>query len=165
MAISRSAFVSAKASSLKGKFPIFDLLGTAGDDVDDGKKRIRAIEGRTGAKNNLHPFDHVYVDQEFISHHGLAKNVVINAMAVNQNQDAAVPVPQPAKSAYSDKGVIAIIGDIKAGHAAQNVSQIAIAIFLNFIGGNDGYRGGRVVHALHVLRGAVNLNVAEFLQA
>jgi hypothetical protein len=160
MAVSSSALVSAEAARLKRKFPILHLFRSTRDDIDDRKKSVGAIERRTGTADNLHSFDHVYVDQKLVAQHGLAENVIVAAMAVDQYQNAAVPIAQSPKAAYAHEGVIAIVGDVEARHAAQNVGQVAIAVFLDFVGSDNRDRGRRLAGALHVLRRAINLDVA-----
>src|SRR5580692_2903370 len=121
MSISRSALVGAETSRLKRKFPILYLFRRTGDYIDHCEKSVRAIERRTGSAHNLHPLDHVHIHQKLMPQHCLPENIVVTAMAVDQHKDPAVPVAQSPKAPHPDKGVIAIVGDIKAGHTAQDV--------------------------------------------
>src|SRR5277367_4794797 len=165
MAIGRSALVGAKASRLKRKFPILHLFLRPSDDVDDREKSVRAIEGRTGPAHNLYSFDHVHVHQKLISQHRLPKNVIVDAMAVDQYQNPAVPISQPSKAAYANEGVIAVVGDVEAGHTAQDVGEVTIAVLLDLVRSDDSDRSRRLTGALHMLRSAINLNVGQFFQA
>src|SRR5579872_884930 len=164
MPIRSSALVGAEAPGLIRKLPVFDLFDRAGNDVDDRKKSVGAVQGGTGPANNLHPLDYVDIHQEFISHHGLAENVIVNAVSVNQHQNPAVPVPQTPKAAHAHESVIAVISDIEAGHTAQNVAQVAVTKLLDLVPCDHRDRSRRIAGALHVLGGAVNLDVGQFFQ-
>ena len=86
-------------------------------------------------------------------------------MAVDQHQNAVVRVSQTSETAHSNEAVIAIVGDVEAAHALQNVGQRAVAILLDLVRRDYRDRRGRIAGALQVLRGAVNLYVPQFFQA
>src|ERR1700691_4547206 len=69
------------------------------------------------------------------------------------------------KAAHPDEAVIAVIGDIEAGHTAQDIGQSAIAEPLDLVGVDDSDRSRRIACVLHMLRGGINLDITQFFQA
>jgi len=69
--------------------------------------------------------------------HGLTVNVVVDAVAVDQQQDAGVPVSQTTEAAHANKAVIAVVGDVKTTDTLQDVGQRAEAILLDIICRDD----------------------------
>src|SRR6266851_9248514 len=92
-------------------------------------------------------------------------NVVVDAVAVHQQQNAAIPVSQAPETTDSHVAVEPVGGDVETAHTPQNVSQRPVAIFLDLVRRDDCDGGGRVSGALQVFRGAVNLYVAQLFQA
>ena len=84
------------------------------------------------------------------AYQGVSKNVIVDSVPVDQQQNAAVPVSQPSEAAHAHECVIAVVGDVKATHTAQNVGQRAVSVFLDFVRGNHADRGEHIVHSLGV---------------
>jgi hypothetical protein len=139
-------------------------LGFAGDHVDHGEEGVGAVERRTGATDDLDALDHVDIDEKFGAEVGLAENVVIDAVAVDEDEQAIVGIAEAAKAAYADETVVAIVGDVEAADGFENVGERAIAVFLYFVGGDYRDGGWGVAGVLHALGGGVDGDVHKVFE-
>lgn len=132
-AITGAAVVGAKAGRRERDFHAFQLRCFARDHVDDREEGVGAVEGRTGAADDFDALDQVHIDEKLCPEVGLAENVVVDLMAVDQNQDAIVGISQAPKAAHANEAVVAIVGDVETADAFQDIGERAIAIFLDFV--------------------------------
>ena len=93
VAIAHSAFVGIPASRFGGKFEGIQIAAPLGDHVDDRGKCARAIDRGIRSPNNLNALDQIDIDREFRSHIGSVENVVVDAMAIQQEENARVVIP------------------------------------------------------------------------
>src|SRR5690242_12237552 len=63
-------------------------------------------------------------------------------MAVNKQQDPAVPVSQTPETSHADVTEIAVGRDVEAAYALENIGQRAVAVFLNLLGRDDRHSRG-----------------------
>src|ERR1700722_4524166 len=83
--VSRAPLIRAEAAIGKGNFKPLDLSRFSRDYVDHRKKRVRSIQRRTGPANDFQALDQVHIDQELRPQKRLSKNVVVDAMAVDEH--------------------------------------------------------------------------------
>ena len=62
-------------------------------------------------------------------------------MAVHQQQNPGVVITGAVKTTDPEILIVAVVGDKEAPHTAEDVGQVAVAVFLDFILINDGHRG------------------------
>ena len=94
----------------------------------------------------------------------MAEDVVVDAMTIDENEQAVVGVAETSEAAHAGKAVVAIVGDVEAANAFENVGERAEAIFLDFVGGDDGDGRWSVAGALHAFGGGVDGDVHEVFE-
>ena len=100
-----------------------DRPATLGDDVDDTKERTRAVQRRARATDDFDPLDQVDVEGKFRADQCTAEDIVIESVAVDEEQHAGVVIAGTRKAAHPKEAVIAVVGDVKAANTAQHVCQ------------------------------------------
>jgi hypothetical protein len=63
-------------------------------------------------------------------------------MPIDENLDSGTIIPRTAKAPHAHITVVAIITDIKAPDASQDIREGTIAIFFNLFSSHNAYRGG-----------------------
>ena len=86
--------------------------------------------------------DQVDIEEESCIDERAIGQIVIDAMAVNQQQYSAVEIAQ-ADPSGAQKSIVAVIRDVEALHALQHVSQGPISKLLNVVSRDNGDRRGR----------------------
>src|SRR3989344_929347 len=145
-----------KASGLARDLGALEVAPALGDDVDGGEERVRAVKRGTRTADDLDAIDAVHVNDGFVAEESLIENVVVDAVAVYEQEDTAVVITRALEAARARVGIGTVGGDIKTGYAAQDIRQRAVTVFADFIGADDADRGGRLAQLLLVLRSAVD---------
>ena len=156
--IGQPAVDSAETGHVGGGFHAVEIPAALGDDIDHAEHGIAAIDGGAGAAHHFQPVDEVDVKKELRADKGGIVYRLIGAVAVHQQQDAAVVVPRPVEAAHADIPVISVVGGIDAAHAVEDVGQGAVAVCLDVRSRDDGHGGRRLGGLLDELAGAVNLD-------
>ena len=81
----------------------------------------------------------------------LPEHVVIDPVAVDQEQDPAVVVAGLAEAAGSDQAEVAIVGHVETSHPTQDLGERAVAVPPDVFGGDERYRRGRLGDRLEAL--------------
>lgn len=157
-AVAQPLLVGAMAGKLARRFKPVDVVPALGDDADDAEHGIAAVNGGTGTAHDLDPVDEVHVDHAFRADGSLVVHRIVEAVAVQQQQHAAVVVARPAGTPHAQIRIRTVIGDVHATHASQNIGQRTVAISLDVRGRDDGHGGRCLDGFLGELAGAVNLD-------
>src|SRR5207244_3771035 len=141
-AIRNPPFVGFEACRFKRKFPAIQLLCLAGNHIYDRKEGAGPVQRRTGATNDFHSINQIHIQRELCPQHGLFVNVVVDPMAVDQQEHPAVIRFRAVNASHPGIGKVAVVGDIETAHATQNVSKGAVTVFLDLVSGDYCDRGG-----------------------
>ncbi len=136
--------------------PLSDVA-RPGDHVDHGEERAVAVERRGGPADDLHALEVGRVEPELGADLRLAEHVVVDAVAVDEQQDPAVVVARLAEAARADEAEVAIVGDVDPADAAQNVGQRPVAVAVDLLRGDERHRGRRFDRGLQPLGRAKDL--------
>src|SRR5439155_380438 len=164
-AIRNPPFVGFEACRFKRKFPAIQLLCLAGNHIHDSKKGTRSVQRGTGATNDFHSINQIHIQRELCPQHGLFVNVVVDPMAVDQQEHPAVIRFRTVNASHPGIGKVAVVGDIETAHATQNVSKGAVTVFLDLVSGDYCDRGGSVGDLLYMSRCGVNRDICQLFQA
>ena len=164
-AIRNPPFVGFEACRFKRKFPAIQLLCLAGNHIYDSKKGTRSVQRGTGATNDFHSINQIHIQRELCPQHGLFVNVVVDPMAVDQQEHPAVIRFRAVNASHPGIGKVAVVGDIETAHATQNVSKGAVTVFLDLVSGDYCDRGGSVGDLLYMSRCGVNRDICQLFQA
>ena len=127
------------------------------DDVHHREERAVAVERRRRPANDLDALEHRGIETELLADLRLPEHVVIHAVPVDQQQDAAVVVSRIREPACPDVAEVAIVGHIDAADASQDIGERVIAVPLDFVRSDKGDRCGRFDGGLEPLGGAEHL--------
>ncbi len=124
------------------------------DDVHHREERAVAVERRRRAADDLHAFERGRIETELRADFRLAEDVVVDAMAVDQEQNPAVVVARLAEPARAEEAEIAIVAHVHAAHTLQDVGKRPVAVTGDVLGGDERDRCRRFGHRLAALRRA-----------
>src|ERR1043166_7711506 len=110
MTVGGAAFIGIEAGGFAGDFRSLprEVVPRAGDDVYHTKERVVAIEAGTQPTDDLDALDQVHVENEFSADKGAIGKAVIDAMAVDQHQNARIEI-SAVKAAHAQEGIIAVV--------------------------------------------------------
>src|SRR5437870_9314167 len=151
-AIRNPPFVGFEACRFKRKFPAIQLLCLAGNHIYDRKEGAGPVQRRTGTADHFHSFNQVHVQRELCSQHGLFVNIVVDSVAVDQQEHPAVIRFRAVNASHPGIDKVAVVGDIETAHATRNVSKGAVTVFLDLVSGDYCDRGGSVGDLLYMSR-------------
>src|SRR6185437_12147911 len=121
-------------------FHAVDLFALARNDIDNAEKGVVAVEHRARAANDFHAVDQVEIQDESGVDERAVVQVVIDAMAVHQEQNAAVEIAE-VHAARAEKLIVAVVGNVKALDTFEQIAERPPAVTLDLIGGDDGGGG------------------------
>ena len=122
-----------------------------GDDVDDAEHRVRSVQRRARTRHELDALDQRDVERKFTPHGGRAVDVVVDAHAVDQHQQARRKITRPSETAHAEVAVAAVVAQVHPAHAIQRLGQRAPAVGANVAGRQHRHgrrRGGGVLSEL-----------------
>ncbi len=91
-------------------------------------------------------------------------NVVVQAMAIDHQQNAGVVVAGALHSAHAEVGVIAVIRGVEATQAAEDIAEGSPAMLLDVIRSDDTDRGRSLARIFEMARGAENLGLGQVFE-
>ena len=83
----------------------------SGDDIDYAKESIIAIQTGAWPANDLDTVDQVHVEDELGPDEGAIGEAVVNPMAIDQQQNAAVEIAA-IKPTHPEEGIVAVIAHV-----------------------------------------------------
>ena len=116
------------------------------------KNARRAVDRRSGTANHLDALDRARRNREVLADVGGVVHRLVEAVAVDEHEDARVVVAGPAEAAHAKVAVVAIVRDVEAADAAQHVAERSVSEALDFLVCDDAHRRRRVDDALAVAR-------------
>ena len=150
----------------RGRLEAVQAGAAARDDVDDREEGARAVDRRAGAADHLHPLDVVDVEEAVGADQDALVDVVVEAVAVDQEERPHDVVARTLEATHPDEGVIAVVRGVEAAHAPQDLAQGRVAVQADLLRRDDAHRGGGGGHLLLVLRGAVDqVDLRQLLEA
>src|SRR6188474_2082122 len=84
------------------------LLGAARNHVDHREEGTGAIERRAGTSDDLETFDQRDIEGKLAADESAAKHVVVQPMAVDEQEDARVVVARTREAADADVAVVPV---------------------------------------------------------
>jgi hypothetical protein len=117
------------------------------------------------APDHLDPADEVDVEDEVRPDPDGVVDIVIDPVAIDQDEETAVVVTRAAEPPESNIGVVPVIRDVKSPHAPQDVCEGSISVFPDLVGSDDAHRCRRLALLLFELRSPVYLDSHEVLDA
>src|ERR1041385_5934858 len=99
--------VSVKLAIIERSLDAVDLFALPGNHVDDTEKGVITVEHRTRAANDFNPIDQVNIEDERRFNKRAIRQVVIDAVTINQQQHSAIKIAQ-ADTSGSQKCIVAI---------------------------------------------------------
>ena len=100
----------------------------ARDHVDDGEERARPVERRGRPADDFDAIEHRHVDAEVGADRRLIVHIVVDAVAVDEQQDARVVVAGARESADADVAVVAVVRDVEPADRAQDVGERPVPV-------------------------------------
>ena len=151
ISVAQTPLIRVITGGLPRNLDAFEIASPFGDHIDHAKKRVAAIQGGTGTSDDFNPVDEVDVHGKFGADEGLIEDAVIDAVTVDQEEDACVEVARPRKT--SDAGIFidSIVSDEKAALALKHIGESTISILFDFTAGDDVYRRGSFIDFLFIL--------------
>ena len=134
--------------------PARQLRWVARDDVDDAEHGVGAVQRRAGAGDVLDAVDQADVERELAAGVGRVVDRLVDAHAIDHQQQARRVVAGHADAARAGVGVGAVDARVHAGQAVEHLGQRAVAL------GADLARRAHVDHARRVGRVLVVLGGA-----
>ena len=110
-----------------------DPRSGARHDVDHPEHGVLAIDGATGPGQEFDALDHFQVQRKFASRRRAVKDRVVDAVAVDRDQDAHRQVARQSKTAHSQVSVLAIVGGVHTRQAGQRLRQRSPAEVLDVL--------------------------------
>src|SRR3989454_1867503 len=129
------------------------------------KKALVPYNDELGPRTTSTRFNQVHVQRELCSQHGLFVNIVVDSVAVDQQEHPAVIRFRAVNASHPGIGKVAVVGDIETAHAPQNVSKGAVTVFLDLVSGDYCDRGGSVGDLLYMSGCGVNRDICQLFQA
>src|SRR6185369_2142116 len=155
-AIGEPAAVACLVPRRPGRLDASLVLAGAGDDVDGPEKGAGAVEGGTWPADHLDPLNQVDIEGEVGPYRRLVVDVVVEPVAVDEQQHAAVVVAGAAEPPDSQVLIVAVVDYGKAPDTAEDVGEGAVTVLFDVVGGDDADRRRGVRHLLVVPAGAVH---------
>ena len=155
------------AGNRAGDFAPVHRASLPRDDVDHAEERVVAVKRGAGTADDLHPLDHVHINQPLRAAEGRIVDRFVGAMTVHRDQDSSTVIPGPAHPAHPDVGVNAVGSDIEAADVAQDIVQRPVAALFDLVGSNNGNGGWSLRDFLLMLGSAINhrhLHLHQVLQ-
>ena len=125
------------------------VIVAAQDEVDDARDRVRTVNRRVAARDDVDAFDQVVRDGIDVGRHGIVQNVGGNvAAAVDQDQRAlgaeAAKIEQ-VKTRDTDAEARVLLGERAAqlGQVVQRVADVGLTLLEKAFAGDRGDRHGR----------------------
>jgi hypothetical protein len=162
----RPAPVSFGAGDRAGDFQAANIPPPFGGDADHAEKGVVAVERRGGAgRQELDPFDQIHVHDEIGVHRRHIVNVVVDPIAIYQEQQMIVVIAGTAKPAHAHAAVAAIVAQVNAGEAPQDVGQGSVALGFDVLGRDHRHRRGCFAGLLPELGSRIHLHLHQFFEA
>src|SRR5579864_2318648 len=125
--------VSSETAYLAGEFHAIQMADVLGNHIDHGKECAGSIQRTAGTSDDFDAVNQIDIELKLAADERAVIDVVVEAMPIEQHQDARVIVSRPGKSTHANIAIIAIVGDIKSPHAAQDVGQGAITTLVDLV--------------------------------
>src|SRR5690349_19534716 len=109
ISVTDTPFICAEAASLGRDLRSLHVAAAFGDDVHHSEEGIGPVERRSRTANYLDALYQADVEHEFRAEHGTVVDVVIDAMAVDEEQHFGAVVARVGKPADSEVGVITVV--------------------------------------------------------
>src|ERR1035437_4157315 len=126
LAIRGPPFVRPKTVGLACQDHPLEVVDVAGNHVDHGKECVGSIQRAARTTNDFDAVNQINIELKISADQSAVVEVVGEAMAIQQQQNARVVVTRPRESAHADVAIISVIADIESPHAAENVGQGAV---------------------------------------
>jgi hypothetical protein len=98
-----------------------------------------------GTADDLDIINRIHVESQLRSRQRGIVEIVVQNVAIQQEENTIVVVAGDAEAANPDVGVIPVVGSVKARNASQRFIQGSIPETPDVFGRNDGNRGRRLV--------------------
>ena len=151
----------AERAHVERERPAAERGAALGDDVDHGEEGAVAVDRGCRAADDLDALEGRRIHPELGADLGLAEDVVVDAVAVDEQQDAAVVVAGLAEATDAQQAEVAVVADVHAADAAEDVGQRPVAEAGDLVSGDERHRRRRLGHRLQALGGAVDLSGVE----
>src|ERR1035437_2106841 len=135
LAIGGPPFVRAKTVGLACQRHPLEVVDVAGNHIDHGKECVGSIQRAARTTNDFHAVNQIKIELKISADQSAVVEVVGEAMAIQQQQNAGVVVTRPRESAHADVAIISVIADIESPHAAENVGQGAVTALAYLVRG------------------------------
>ncbi len=143
MTVADAPLSGIEAADRAGELGAAQLLRVSRDHVDHGEEGARAVERRARAPDDLETLDQRDVEWELAADERAAEHVVVEAMAVDEQQHARVVVAGPREPAHADVAVVPVVGDVEAADASQHVGEGPESVAADLFRGDDRHRRRR----------------------
>ena len=134
------------------------------DHVHHAEERAAAVDGGAGAGHEFDAVDEGQVDGEFGADGALVVDDVVQAPAVDQDQQPRVQVARIAQAADVRVVVVAVVGHRHAGHALQDLRERAVAALADVLGRDHGDGRRCLADLLRNLRRRDDLEVEQLFE-
>ena len=124
------------------------------DHVHHGEERAVAVERRCRAADDFHALECGRIETELRADFRLAEHVVVDAMAVDEQENAAVVVARLAEPTRTQEAEVAVVAHVQTAHAMENVGERAVAVTSDVLCGDERHRRGGLGHRLAAFRRA-----------
>src|SRR5687768_17125673 len=137
LAVGGAALARVEAAAFTGQLDAVEMRAALGDDVDDAEERAAAVERRARPANYFHALDELHVHDTFAARIRAVVDAVVHAVTVDRHQHPGVVVARPQEAPYTDVLIVAVVGDVEAAHAAQHVTEGAVAEAADVVRSDD----------------------------
>jgi len=134
------------------------------DHVHHAEERAAAVDRGAGAGHELDAIDQGEVDGEFGADGALVVDDVVEASAIDQDQQARVQVARIAQAADVRIVVVAVVGHGHAGHALQHVRERAVAALADVLGRDHRHGRRRLADLLRNLRCGDDIEIEQLFE-
>src|ERR1700721_2493949 len=108
--------VGAVTGDCSGSGQTLRVANPLGHDVDDPQECTGHVKRRVRTPNHLHPVDQIDVNWEVRPGRRLVIHVVVDAVAIHQQQESAVVGAGTAETTNPNVAVVAVVTYVEARH-------------------------------------------------
>src|SRR5580700_11376150 len=128
MAVGDGRGVGAVTGDSSGSGHALRVANPLGYDVDDPQEGAGHVKRRVRAPNHFHPVDQIDVNWKVRPDRGLVIHVVVDAVAIHQQQESAVVVAWTTEATNPNVAIVAVVIHVEARHMPQHVGQGAVTV-------------------------------------
>src|SRR3984893_2932057 len=116
MAVGYTRGVGAVTGDCSGSGQTLRVANPLRHDVDDPKEGAGHVKRRVRAPNHFHPIDQIDVNWKVRPDRGLVIHVVVDAVAIHQQQESAVVVAWTTETTNPNVAIVAVVTHVEARH-------------------------------------------------